>query len=258
MLEFRAQRLRDLDAPGVFFRQREGRKAFPRRHVAGVGAERADRRQPRCDLAKRFGYLVAHPGEVRARDVVQARVDACRERPFILSQHIRQPVPAFLEHLRQEALDVVPTVVDTLEQQLDVRSQRLICIACHEDAARGAVVDLLRPLGHDQRAPRFCGHRKLTREPEIEGVDGLDAQTAGILGQSPMAFRVPLAHGTGEFAQTGGLRMFRIHVTEKCFQHALAHFGGSLTRERDRKNLFRVVDMREQAQQALRKNRGLA
>ena len=82
-------------------------------------------------------------------------IDARGERPLVVAQHVRQPVAAFREHLREQPLDVVPAVVDAIEQQLDVRGERLICLTEDQHATRCPVIQLLRPLGYDERATRL-------------------------------------------------------------------------------------------------------
>ena len=120
----------------------------------------------------------------------KARAHALAEHFRLVAQHVTQPVAALREHFREQPLDVAPVVVDAIEQQLDVGGERSIASPSMSTRARGAVIQLLRPLRDHERAARLRRDRELARQPEVERVDRLDAQAAGILGEAPAALRV--------------------------------------------------------------------
>ncbi len=79
----------------------------------------------------------------------------------------------------------MPVVVETLEQKFDVRTEGRITFRGDQSSTRRPVVELPRAIGNGQRAAGLCRDGKLARQSEIERIDGLNAQSAGVLRQIP-------------------------------------------------------------------------
>ncbi len=129
--------------------------------------------------------------EVLTHDVGQTLVYAGAQCLRLVPQHIAQPVAALLEHVREQLLDVAPIVVQTLKEKLDIPTEVRIALRGHEGRPRGAVIQLPRPIGDGERSARLGRYGQLTGQPEIEGVNGLNAQPAGILCEIPTSRGTP-------------------------------------------------------------------
>src|SRR6185437_1733340 len=98
----------------------------------------------------------------------QARGDPAAEGIRLLTQHVRQPMRPLAEHVRQEHLDLTPPVVESLEEELQVRGKRRVLFGCEQRLARGRQVELGRARADRQLAPGAGRDGELTREPEVE------------------------------------------------------------------------------------------
>ncbi len=174
-----------------------------------------------------------------------------------MTQHIAQPVRALAQHVRQQALDLAPAIVQPLEEQLQVGGKLRILFRRQQRLARRELVELLGTGAEHELAAGAGGDRKLTREPEIEGIDGLDAQPAGILRQAPAARLRALQRGGGEHAQALALGII-VRLSAQRPQYPGAHLRGRPAREGDREDLLRLIDHGEESQQPLREDGGLA
>jgi hypothetical protein len=79
--------------------------------------------------------------------------------------------------------------------------------------AGGSVVQFVWPFSNDQRATGLSGDGQLRRQPEIERIDGLDAQPTWILRQIPSTGRGACQCGVSKRAHSSALRTRRINLT---------------------------------------------
>jgi len=94
-----------------------------------------------------------------------------------------------------------------------------------------------------------------------ERVDGLDAQTVGILGDAPARGAVPFARSAGEFPGHALVRFFgrgAILRPGESLQHPHAHLRRRFLRKGDRDDLLGRIHAREQRKVALDEQLGLA
>src|SRR5262249_16669741 len=91
-----------------------------------------------------------------------------------------------------------PVVVEALKQQLRICRQLRIFLGGPQCLACSPVVKLLRSLGDDQSATGFCRHRELRRQTEVERVNGLDAESPGVLSKVPAAVGCAQQRSFGE------------------------------------------------------------
>src|SRR5204863_8974925 len=107
--------------------------------------------------------------------------DSRTELPGVAPRHVAHAVCALLEHLGEEPLDQDPLVVEALEEQRRIGTERGVMLGGEERAARGTPVELIRRLGDLERAAGARGDRQLAREAVGEGVDGLNSQRLRVL-----------------------------------------------------------------------------
>ena len=106
----------------------------------------------------------------------------------------------------------------TLLQLLSSRSNNsstssgklFVVIRGRQSLTGSAVVELVRSLGNHQRPTRLRGHSKLRRYPEIERIDGLDAQPTWILRQIPSTGRRARQRGVSKRAHSSALSTRRV------------------------------------------------
>ena len=97
-------------------------------------------------------------------------------------------------------------------------------------------------------------HRHLPRERRAQRIDGLDAQAIGAFVELPAQRIVALDGRTGEVPRPRHVRRIgprRMARRAKRIEHALAHLGRRLDRERDRGDLLGTVDAGEEREEAL-------
>src|SRR6185437_10259886 len=99
--------------------------------------------------------------------------------------------------------------------------------------------------------------RKLTRQPEVEGIDGLDAQPARILCEPPAALLRARERPGRELPQAIRLSAVSDFATQGP-ENPGTHLRRRAAGEGDREDLLRFIDHREESQQSLREHRGLA
>src|SRR5882762_5565682 len=194
-------------------------------------------------IAARAGGTVSGTGRCQliADDVGETRVDARAQLPRPGLEHVAQPVSPLLQHVCEQPLDVVPMVVETLEQQLRVCAEHGIGLRGQQRAARRTAIQLLRRLGDPQRAAGPGGDGQLAREPIGERVDGLNPQRARVLREIPAARRAMAQRRRGERVQLRGARVIGCDLPAQSLCHAGAHLGRGLAREGDGENLARLV-----------------
>src|SRR5262245_62062446 len=140
-------------------------------------------------------------------DIREACRNACAER--IRIEHVSQPVAALRQHLGEKAFYLPPAIVDAFEPQLDISPEAPIRFAVNQHATRGAPVELARPLRDDERPARLSRDRQLAREPEVERVDRLDAQSAWVFLEPPAPLRIARTNGSRQRIEMRGLRILR-------------------------------------------------
>ena len=122
-------------------------------------------------------------------------------------QHVAQPVRALAQHVGEQPLDQAPTVVEPLEEELQVRGELRLLPGREQRLARRGEEELLGAGAHRQLTAGAGRQRQLAGEPEVERVYGLDAQPPRILRQPPAALpRAPQRRGR-ELAQALALRI---------------------------------------------------
>src|SRR6185312_8780882 len=124
----------------------------------------------------------------------------------LIAQHVRQPMRTLPQHIREQALDEAPSVVEPLEEELQIRAELRVLLCRKQRLARGPQVELFRASADRQLAPGPGRNGKLARQSEVEGVDGLDAQPAGILREPPAACLRALERRGRKLTQALGLR----------------------------------------------------
>ena len=238
--------------------QRAVCEALPGGKVPGIAPQRSDAGELLRGEPQRGRQTVKGRRQVIADDVGETRVDARAQLPQVGLQHVAQPVSALSQHVREQPLDVVPMVVETLEQQLGGCAEHGIGLRGEQRAARRTPIQLPRRLGDPQRAAGAGGDRQLAREPIGERVDGLDSQRARVLLEIPAARRAMAQRRRGERAQLPGARVIGCTLPAQRLGHAGAHLGRGLAREGDGEDRARLVHRAQQAQEALREHGGLA
>src|ERR1700720_3879153 len=101
-----------------------------------------------------------------ANYIRQALTDPRAQRLRFVPQHVAEPMPAFLQHARQETLDIAPVIVEPLKQELHVSAELCICLREDQSATCSAVVKLPRPIRNRERAARLRGDGQLARQSE--------------------------------------------------------------------------------------------
>ena len=120
------------------------------------------------DVFDRVSHGTAVSDGATLREMIDCNASETRsntrtERVFLFAQHVTQPVAALRQHLRQQTLHLPPTIVDALEEQLDIGGQRRIAFTAHQHSTSGAAIQLVRSFGDHQRATRLGGDRQLAR-----------------------------------------------------------------------------------------------
>ena len=190
--------LTDPDRPAPFGLGGEcqRRQTLPCGEAPGFAAQYSHVRQGARFGAQRAGQPCARGRQVISDDVREAGAYALAKGPWSMLEHVPQPVPPLLEHLCKQPLDVVPVIIESLEQQLDIRAELRIVLGGSQRQPRRPMTQLERPVCDDQRATCLRRDRKLARQPQVERIDRLNVQPAGIL------LEVPAAHG--RVRQCGG------------------------------------------------------
>ncbi len=164
----------------------------------------------------------------------------------------------FLQHILQQPFHLAPVVVRALEHQVGIRGQLRITLGIDQGAAGRTAIDFPGRVGDEQCATGLCGDRKLTRQSEIEGIDRLNSQPSGVIGQIPASQPRVAQSRLRECQETRPVRTLCVDFASQGPHDARAHLRGCLAGEGDRKDFFRLVDFSEQAQQSLRQHGGLA
>ena len=213
-----AFRLRRALAPSAFLREQRFGERLPR-----IGGTR----------------IVAGIERLRVRaDPRALRLERGLEAAAVHVREVPDPVVAPCEHVGHQARDSPEIVVQVLEQALDMRRSgaRILAGGFFDKADRGerrGIVELACVVDRLGQRAEARQHRHLARKRRAERIDGLDAQPRRVGGERIAAF--------GEL-----------------LEHALAHLGRGLARERDGDDLLGLDHRVEQREIALDQELGLA
>ncbi len=194
-------------APFAFRGHAQSGEILPRWQTLGACAQRADMRQAAGLQTQRRRQPLTREGHLIATDVGETCGYASAEPSRLVRKHVREPMPALIQHPLQQLLNLAPVVVESFKQQPGIGAERLVTLGLEQRPSSRAPIQFVRPLRDHQRTARPSGHRQLAGQAEIERVDGLDSQPARICGEVPAADRGMLQGGCGEQAQLLAVRM---------------------------------------------------
>ena len=226
------------------------------RRAGGVPQQRRQRgEQRRIDERGGRRELVVDEPLQRALEQRPKRGRVAEQQP--------QPLIAPRQQRREQLLELVAIVADVAQQRAQARARaRASSPATARDAAaRRLAIQIVGLVDDVGRGHAVGEHGQLPREPGIERVERVDAQPLRLREQLPIVRAVARDDGAREVERRSFVRLRARLVVgggAQRAQHAAAHLGGGLARERDGDDLLGLLHRREQREIALDQELGLA